>query len=199
MVRAAVVGKAQVRPVAEVTVLPDGYAIGASGTGGEGAGAAEGGEEEGSFVGGRDGTAGCGGEEDVVALSVVVVAGEVGLGRRSAFLFAVRSNCDLRDLQAQRRLLSQPRPYNYPSRALHPRPGRTAGCLSPDSHQSTDADSPLTPPPPSNPSPSCTAPCRLHLQSPAASRRDTTSTQSPPDIKRQTRRWPQIAMSDLSP
>lgn len=82
MVRAAAWVEPRVGPVAEVAVDPDGYAVGGAGAGFEGVGAGEGFEEElGALGGGGSDVAGVGGD-DVVALLVVVVAEEVGLGLR---------------------------------------------------------------------------------------------------------------------
>lgn len=80
MVRAAGGVEARVGPVAEVAVLPDGHAAGGAGAGFEGVGAGEGFEEELRALGcGGGDVAGVGGD-DVVALFVVVVAEELGLG-----------------------------------------------------------------------------------------------------------------------
>jgi len=80
VVRAAGRVEPRVGPVAEVAVEPDGDAVGGAGAGFEGVGAREGLEEELGALGGGDGdVAGVGGD-DVVALLVVVVAEEVGLG-----------------------------------------------------------------------------------------------------------------------
>ena len=81
MVRAAGGIQACVGPVAEVAVLPDGHAEGCAGAGFEGVGAGEGFEEELVLLGRGGVYAAAVGGDDVVALFVVVVAEELGLGR----------------------------------------------------------------------------------------------------------------------
>jgi hypothetical protein len=70
----------RVGPVAEVAVLPDGDAVGGAGAGDEGVGAGEGFEEALVALGGGRVYASAVGWDDVVALFVVVVAEEMGLG-----------------------------------------------------------------------------------------------------------------------